>query len=67
MQKTMARQNKLPTQQMVEEMKNDLKFKQGQLEDSETTAARLRVQKEQIKADLEPATEAREKASAPAP
>ena len=43
MQKTMARQNKLPTQQMVEEMKNDLKFKQGQLEDSETTAARLRV------------------------
>jgi hypothetical protein len=29
MQKTMARQNKLPTQQMVEEMKNDLKFKQG--------------------------------------
>jgi len=24
-------------------MKNDLKFKQGQLEDSETTAARLRV------------------------
>ena len=53
MQKTMARQNKLPTQQMVEEMKNDLKFKQGQLEDSETTAARLRVQKEQIKADLD--------------
>ena len=49
----MARQNKLPTQQMVEEMKNDLKFKQGQLEDSETTAARLRVQKEQIKADLD--------------
>ena len=38
---------------MVEEMKNDLKFKQGQLEDSETTAARLRVQKEQIKADLD--------------
>ena len=53
MQNTMARQNKLPTQQMVEEMKNDLKFKQGQLEDSETTAARLRVQKEQIKADLD--------------
>ena len=53
MQKTIARQNKLPTQQMVEEMKNDLKFKQGQLEDSETTAARLRVQKEQIKADLD--------------
>ena len=34
-------------------MKNDLKFKQGLLEDSETTAARLRVQKEQIQMDLE--------------
>jgi len=43
MQKTMARQNKLPTGAQVDEMKNDLKFKQGQLEDSETTAARLRV------------------------
>jgi hypothetical protein len=46
MQKTMARQNKLPTQKQVDDMKSDLKFKQGQLEDSETTAARLRVQKE---------------------
>lgn len=34
-------------------MKNDLKFKQGQLEDSETTAARLRVQQDSIKNDLE--------------
>ena len=48
MQRTMARQNKLPTSSQVDEMKNDLKFKQGQLEDSETTAARLRVQKDQI-------------------
>lgn len=47
MQKTMARQNKLPSQAQVAEMQADLKFKQGQLEDSETTAARLRVQKEQ--------------------
>ena len=46
MQKNMARQNKLPTQIQVDEMRNDLKFKQGQLEDTETTAARLRVQKE---------------------
>lgn len=53
MQKTMARQNKLPTQKQVDDMKSDLKFKQGQLEDSETTAARLRVQKEQINMDLE--------------
>ena len=53
MQKTMARQNKLPTQSQVAEMQSDLKFKKGQLEDSETTAARLRVQKEQIQNDLE--------------
>jgi len=48
MQKTLARQNKLPSTHDVREMKDDLKFKQGQLEDSETTAARLKVQKEQI-------------------
>jgi intraflagellar transport protein 74 len=53
MQKTMQRQNKLPTQQEVGEMRSDLKFKQGQLEDSETTAARLRVSKEQAQNDLE--------------
>lgn len=53
MQKTMARQNKLPTSQQVDEMKNDLKFKQDQLENSETTAVRLRVQQETIKNDLE--------------
>jgi intraflagellar transport protein 74 len=53
MQKTMARQNKLPTSKQVDDMKSDLKFKQGQLEDSETTAARLRVQQESIKGDLE--------------
>jgi hypothetical protein len=53
MQKNMARQNKLPTQQQVSEMKSDLKFKQGQLEDTETTAARLRVQQDQMKNDLE--------------
>ena len=46
MQKTMARQNKLPTQSQVDEMRNDLKFKQDQMEDSETTAARLKVQKD---------------------
>ena len=53
MQKTMQRQNKLPTQSEVTEMRSDLKFKQGQLEDSETTAARLRVSKEQAQNDLE--------------
>ena len=34
-------------------MREDLKFKQGQLSDSETTAARLRVQKEQAQLDLQ--------------
>ena len=34
-------------------MKNDLRFKQDQLENSETTAARLRVQQETIKSDLD--------------
>lgn len=34
-------------------MKSDLKFKQGQLDDSETTAARLKVQKEHAQTDLE--------------
>lgn len=53
MQKTMTRQNKLPTQSQVAEMREDLKFKQGQLSDSETTAARLRVQKEQAQLDLQ--------------
>lgn len=34
-------------------MKDDLKFKQELLENSETTAARLKVQHEQIKQDLD--------------
>jgi intraflagellar transport protein 74 len=53
MQKDMARQNKLPTSSQVNEMKDDLKFKQGQLENSESTAARLKVQQETINNDLE--------------
>lgn len=43
MQKTLARQNKLPGQAEFAEMKNDLNFKNRQMEASETTAARLRV------------------------
>jgi len=46
MQITMAKQNKLPDRKQFEEMKKDLNFKKGQLEDAETTAARLKVQKE---------------------
>jgi intraflagellar transport protein 74 len=53
MQKTMTRQNKLPNSSQFDDMKSDLKFKQGQMEDSQTTAARLRVQQDQIKSDLE--------------
>lgn len=34
-------------------MRNDLKFKQDQMEDAETTAARLIQQKDQIQQDLE--------------
>lgn len=43
----------MPTQQQVEDMRSDLKFKQDQMEDAETTAARLIQQKEQIQQDLE--------------
>lgn len=53
MQKTMARQNKLPTKQQVDDMAGELRFKQDQLENTETTTARLKVQKEQISGDLE--------------
>mmetsp|Transcript_28352 Transcript_28352/g.42940 ORF Transcript_28352/g.42940 Transcript_28352/m.42940 type:complete len:179 (+) Transcript_28352:1160-1696(+) len=34
-------------------MRDDLRFKKGQLADSETTAARLKVQKEKVQQDLE--------------
>jgi hypothetical protein len=47
MHNDLVRQNKLPTTQEVGEMKDDLRFKQGQLENSETTYARLKVEKEQ--------------------
>lgn len=43
----------MPTQQQVEDMRGDLKFKQDQMEDAEATAARLVQQKEQIQNDLE--------------
>jgi len=53
MQKTMARQNKLPTKQQFDDMAGELRFKQDQLENTETTTARLKVQKDQISGDLE--------------
>lgn len=53
MQKTMARQGKLPTSAQVDEMKKDLAYKQGLLEGSATTVAQLKSQKEYINKDLE--------------
>jgi intraflagellar transport protein 74 len=41
MQKTLNRQQKLPTSQDVNEMREDLNFKQRQLNDAERTAAQL--------------------------
>ena len=53
MQKNMQRQNKLPTSVQVDDMKKDLAFKQGQLDNSASTAAQLKVQKDYINKDLE--------------
>ena len=47
MQKNLARQHKLPSQMQVDEMKKDLNFKQKQLENAESTAAKLAVEVEQ--------------------
>ena len=46
MQKNMSRQTKLPSQNQVEEMRKDLKFKERQLNDAESTAASLQVEVE---------------------
>ena len=53
MQKNLARQHKLPSQMQVDEMKKDLNFKQKQLENAESTAAKLAVEVEQRQNDLE--------------
>ena len=53
MQKNLARQNKLPSQMQVDELKKDLNFKQRQLNDAESTAAKLAVEVESRQADLE--------------
>lgn len=41
MAKNLNRQKKLPSQQAVDEMREDLSFKQRQLNDAERTAAQL--------------------------
>lgn len=41
MQKNLGRQNRMPGKESVDEMRQDLKFKQRQLNDAEMTAAKL--------------------------
>lgn len=53
MQKNLARQNKLPGRDAVDEMKKDLNFKQRQLNDAEMTAAKLQIEVEARTADLD--------------
>lgn len=53
MQKTMIRQNNLPTAAQYKDKKEELAFKQGQVENAETTYARLKVELEQRQNDLE--------------
>jgi chromosome segregation ATPase len=53
MQKTMVRQNNLPTAAQYKDKKEELAFKQGQVENAETTYARLKVELEQRQNDLE--------------
>ena len=53
MQKTMIRQNNLPTAAQFKDKKEELAFKQGQVENAETTYARLKVELEQRQNDLE--------------
>lgn len=53
MSKNLTRQNRLPNQSTVENMKKDLNFKQRQLNDAESTAAQLQVEVESRTQDLE--------------
>jgi len=53
MQKTMTRQNNLPTAAQYKDKKEELAFKQGQVDNSETTYARLKVELEARQNDLE--------------
>mmetsp|Transcript_984 Transcript_984/g.991 ORF Transcript_984/g.991 Transcript_984/m.991 type:complete len:227 (+) Transcript_984:1061-1741(+) len=53
MSANMARENKLPSAAQVQDQRSDLQFKQGQLENAETTFARLKVELEQRQGDLE--------------
>lgn len=53
MNKNISRTTKLPNQSTVENMKQDLNFKQRQLNDAESTAAQLQVEVESRTQDLE--------------
>lgn len=49
----MVRSNNLPTAAQYKEKKNELQFKEQQVENSENTYARLKVELEQRQNDLE--------------
>ena len=53
MQQNMIRQNKLPSASQAKEYKDDLKFKENQLDNAEVTYARLKVEVEQRQNDLD--------------
>ena len=53
MAKNISRSNKLPNKGTVENLKDDLNFKQRQLDDAENTAAQLQVEVESRTQDLE--------------
>lgn len=53
MHKNLERQGRLPSSAQVKDMKDDLDFKKNQLENAETTYARLKVEMEDRHKDLE--------------
>ena len=53
MSKTMARENNMPTAAQYKDKKDELSFKQGQVDNAENTYARLKVELEQRQNDLE--------------
>ena len=53
MQKSLSRQSRLPGKGDMQEMRDDLKFKERQLNDAEMTAAKLQIEVEARTADLD--------------
>lgn len=53
MSKNLSRQSRLPGKGDMQEMRDDLKFKERQLNDAEMTAAKLQIEVEARTADLD--------------